>query len=95
MALVMLHTHTHTHTHARTPQPPTHTHIQHHQSCQPSRSGKNDVDEKPTCRMDAVSEHSTIKVDSPAMMRSDAPSLVKILSATDIVQDSAGTQHPT
>ena len=53
------------------------------------------VDGKLTCRMDAVSEHSTMKVDSPAMIRSEAPSLVKILSATDIVQDSAGTQHPT
>ena len=45
--------------------------------------------------MDAVSEHSTRKVDSPAMMQSDAPSLVKILSATDSWQDAAGTQQPT
>lgn len=44
-----------------------------------------------TCKMEAVSEHSTMKVDSPAMMRSWAPSLVKILSATVIWQALAGT----
>lgn len=44
--------------------------------------------------MEAVSEHSTMKVDSPAIMRSDAPSLVKILSATDKRQEVAGTQQP-
>ena len=47
-----------------------------------------------TWRMDAVSEHSTMKVDSPAMMRSEAPSLVKILSANDRRQEAAGTQQP-
>ena len=47
-----------------------------------------------TWRMDAVSEHSTMKVDSPAMMRSEAPSRVKILSATERRQEAAGTQQP-
>ena len=44
--------------------------------------------------MDAVSEHSTMKVDSPAMMRSEAPRRVKIRSATDRRQEAAGTQQP-
>ena len=46
-------------------------------------------------RMDAVSAHSTRNVDSPVMMRSDAPSRVKIRSARVKQQAAAGTLHPT
>lgn len=49
------------------------------------------INQVSTCRMDAVSEHSTMKVDSPAMMRSEAPRRVKIRSATDRRQEEAGT----
>ncbi len=42
----------------------------------------------------AVSFISTMKVDSPRLMLSDAPTLVNILSTIPIVASFAGTKHP-
>ena len=45
-------------------------------------------------RMLADSSISTMKVDSPCEMLSDAPTRVKILSTTPICADLAGTNEP-
>ena len=44
--------------------------------------------------MAAASFISTMNVDSPSEMLSEAPTRVKILSTTPIVAASAGTKHP-
>ena len=43
------------------------------------------------CRMDAVSFISTMKVDSPALRLSEAPTRVKTLSTSPIRTERAGT----